>query len=150
MDEESEHSYLSVSQERLDKALRHKRDSDKASLLLAQTYIIAEQFDKADSVFQQLLQSDHISATAFNDIGVLAFQQQRYTQAENYFQKSIDTEPAFLKAYYNLSLVKNELGKRDEAIKLIQHYIDTEKDDTWNAVAKNLLRDYQEDRDNYF
>ncbi len=150
MDKESDQSYLNVSQDRLDKALRHKRDSDKASILLAQTYIIANQFDKADSVFQHILQSDQIAATAFNDIGVLSFQQQQYTQAEDYFLKSIEAESTFLKAYYNLSLTKNKLGKRDEAIQLIQHYIDSEKNDTWNAVAKNLLRDYQEDRDNYF
>lgn len=150
MNEESEQSYLNVSQNRLAKALKHNPDSDKASVLLVQTFIMENQFDKADSIVQRILQRDKISGTTFNDIGVLYFQKQHYNHAEAYFQKSIDAEPTFLLAYYNLSLTKNKLGKRDEAIELIRQYIHFEKDDTWNAAAQNLLRDYQEDRDSYF
>ena len=149
MAEEPTTNYLDDVQARMNKILQRSKKSTNALLVLSQTFIIREQFSRADSLLGSLAESVNPSNKVLNDIGVLSFQQGEYHEAENYFERCIVTDPTFLEPIYNLSLTKEKLNKLDQAIELMQRYIDLEKNEEWNRVAQSKLKDYLENKNDY-
>ncbi|GEM_PF-5619491 len=58
-------------------------------------------------------------ARAYNDLGIIAMEQDRLQQAVNYFSKGIELDPKLISARHYLSDVLIELGQFDEGVQLI-------------------------------
>jgi len=141
---EEEKGYLKQSRARLGKALSHGEQSLTAQELLAQTFIIAKDYVRADSVLRTLAPSAQSSPKLLNDLGVYYFQQQDWANAEKYLSEAIRVDPQFPEAKYNLALVRMKTGSLEEARKLLQDYLAVESDANWRRAAEGLQDEFRE------
>ncbi len=144
MGEEDEQNYLQQAQARLEKALAQGEQSPKARQLLAQIFIIAQQYPAADSILHTIDSAALHSAALLNDRGVYYFQRQDWASAEKYFSEAIQADPKFGEARYNLALVKMQLGAKDEANAILDEYVQIEPDENWQNAARGLQDELRE------
>jgi hypothetical protein len=124
-------------------AIANGYDSPKAKRLLAQIYILNDQYTQADSILQQLKQDSPTLATALNDLGVIYFRKKNWKMAAQFFAAAIQADPQIKEARYNLALAKIEMGEAAEVIAILDDYIKLETVDGWKDAARRLKRDLQ-------
>jgi Tfp pilus assembly protein PilF len=73
---------------------------------------------------------------AWNNLGTIAYQTQRYDQAEVYFRRGLQADPAAFEPLVNLGGVLVTLGKVDEALKYNLYAVLSRPDD---ALANSQL-----------
>lgn len=142
--EEEEEDYLSRVIRLTGQALKHDPDSPRAKHLRAQVFIIQGKWSAADSLLRQVIDAPDVSASAFNDLGVLRYQQGRWREAARHFSQAIEKDPQLAEAYYNLALAQMKLESPTEAIATLERYLQLEKDEGWRLAAMNLLRKLRE------
>lgn len=132
-------SYLEQAKSRLIRAINKDSRSLKAIQLLAQIFIIEREDAKADSILTQMKKAATPSAALLNDLGVLYFQKREWKNAANNFQSARALDKNFLEAYYNLGLAKMKLHEPDEAISILNKYLELEDDEVWKDAAQHLI-----------
>jgi tetratricopeptide (TPR) repeat protein len=146
MGEENSTSYLQQAASLAEAALKGGWKSDAAKQLLAQVFIISQDYDKADSIFKLIKTDAARSATALNDLGVLNYQKKNWESAASYFAAAIQTAPQLEEARYNLALAKAKLGAIDETIAILDEYLKLETDDGWKAAAEEFQKKLKAER----
>lgn len=131
--------YVSRAESKLKKAIRKGSKSPKASHLLAQIFLMEQQYARADSVLAQLSSESQTSAALLNDIGVLHFYKQDWNKAAERFQAAIKADNNFLEARYNLALTKIELGLLDEAKAILKTYQQLDDSEAWKDAAQRWI-----------
>ena len=53
---------------------------------------------------------------AYNNLGKILSQQERYAEAAEYFRRSIEIDPRFVKGYHNYAVCMTKLDRMDEAL----------------------------------
>jgi len=95
---------------------------------LARFAVLLGQYEEADDrvMVQRLL----------NNIGLCHYKMGDYTAAEEAFQKVIDENPLYVKAYYNLGKVRERQGRRNEALKLYEKAVAIEPlyEKAWEGI----------------
>jgi tetratricopeptide (TPR) repeat protein len=79
--------------------------------------LVLEQEDRLQEAEQALLASLRLQETtpALTDLGALYYQQERYGEAEHYFERSLQLGPAAAVGYLNLGDAYRHLGRATEA-----------------------------------
>jgi superkiller protein 3 len=95
---------------------------------LSKALISAGRAEEAGEVMQELVLLQPDNATFYLQLGVAAYYQNKYGEAQTGFRKAIDLNPAFANAYSNLGAVLNEQQKHNEAEAVLRKAIDLKPD----------------------
>jgi len=137
--------YLDQAKSRLEQAFENGAESLKGQRLLSQIYIIEKDFKKADSLFAHLKADSKASAALYNDVGVLAYQENDWQRAAEYFELALKKDAQMREAYYNLALANMQQEDFKKAILMLQKYVLLENDKAWINAALNLLNKIQDE-----
>ena len=69
--------------------------------------------------------------------------QKKWLKAAEYYVASLNVDPDYPEALYNLALVKSKSGEIDAAITILERCIILEEDDGWRRAARNLQQKLQ-------
>ena len=89
---------------------------DQQALERALQHHSAGRLAEAESIYQQVLQSDPNQPVALHLLGVIAHQVEKNDVAVNLISQALAFTPEFAEAHSNLGLALKELGRLDEAI----------------------------------
>ena len=93
-------------------------------IVLALTYAHQEQYDKAISLVNEVIQSypseDYAGPYDFHCLGVLYYKNKQYGEAEEALQKSIKRNAQFADTYYYLAMLAQQAGTLDQAKALME------------------------------
>ncbi len=142
--DEAEVSYISEALNLTRKVVSFNSESPKALQLQAHIFFIQQKYLQADSVLQLIVYEGNNTASILNDLGVLKFAQRDIKKSIHYFESTIKIDPNFKEAYYNLAIAKSKTGDTEEAIKLINQFLNIENDEGWKNAALNLLDELQQ------
>ena len=117
----SEQQQTRTIQQTIDLALQHHR---------------AGRLSQAETIYQQILQSDTNHPVALHLLGVIAHQVGKNDKAVNLITRALVIKPDFAEAHSNLGLVLQHLGKPEEAVASYQKALELEPD---HVVAHNNL-----------
>jgi len=95
---------------------------------LAMQHSSAGDLSRAESICQQILQSDPDHPVALNLLGGIAHQVGKTDIAADLIGKALATRPDYAEANYNLGIVLKHQGKLDEAVASLQKALDVKPD----------------------
>ena len=87
----------------------------KQSLRIAREHYDRREFDKAEPLLRQILESVDRFADVHNMLGVAAHERRDYHEAESCFGRALEINPNYTEAALNLAVTYNDLGKYDLA-----------------------------------
>jgi tetratricopeptide (TPR) repeat protein len=90
----------------------------KQLLLLGREHFQRGEYDKADYLLKQVVTSGDRFADVLDMLGVIAHLRGDYSQAELYFRRALELNPAYTEAQLNLLVTYTELGKYEAASEL--------------------------------
>lgn len=134
---------LDVAKTRLQTALSHDPNSLEARRLLAQLYLTEGDFARAEQIYREAGPAAARSAPFLNDMGVLAFRQEKWGQAAHNFQKALTVDPNFPEAYYNLALTMEKMGDLIPALDNLNRYIELETNEGWKNAALSTKAEWE-------
>jgi hypothetical protein len=135
--EQDNKSYLDQALQYTQKALTKDNKSTQARLLQVQIFIINHDYQKADSLLNQVKEK---TASFYNDRGVLKFLNDDLTAAAEYFKSSINADKKFKEAYYNLALTECQLGNKEAGRTYLTVYLTLENDTGWRNAASQMIK----------
>ncbi|MEK7728760.1 MAG: hypothetical protein AAB354_10135, partial [candidate division KSB1 bacterium] len=141
--EEKEETYLDRAKAQVEKAIANGATSVAAKQLLIQISVMNQDYARADVLVRELEPLAKKSPTLANDLGVYYFQRQAWRKAEEYFAAARAGDPKLSEAYFNLALAQAQLGKKSEALAVIQEYLVLETDEGWKLAAQTLKQKLQ-------
>ncbi|MFB0518392.1 MAG: tetratricopeptide repeat protein [Acidobacteriota bacterium] len=130
----------------LTKALEFFPDNPQLFISLSSVYIDTGRPEKAEEMFQQLVQLSPTAETYFN-IGVQYYNNQQPEKAVEYFQKTVELNPEFSMAYYDLGLALVSLDKLEEAVEVFEKYLELEPDTPEALEIKQLIEAIKKSED---
>ncbi|TKJ34173.1 hypothetical protein CEE39_02765 [bacterium (candidate division B38) B3_B38] len=120
------------------KALEFFPDNPQLYINLSSVYVDTGRPEKAEEMFQQLVQLSPTAETYFN-IGVQYYNNQQPEKAIEYFRKTVELNPKFAMVYYDLGLALVSLEKLEEAVSVFEKYLELEPDSPEAAEVKKLI-----------
>ncbi len=89
----------------------------QAQIRLGRDYLKTKQYDRAETIFLNILRKMQL-ADVYNSLGLVYADQGKFNFAEIAFQKALQINPNYMEAALNLSVVYNNLGlgKKSKAI----------------------------------
>jgi Flp pilus assembly protein TadD len=107
---------LPLAELHLQRAYSYVPDNPETNLALGNLHLAQGDKIGAKSFYRAALQSDGRHNSALNNLGVLALEERQWEMAINFFQASIQSDPADAKTHYLLA--RTELEKGDSAAAL--------------------------------
>ncbi|MBV6504988.1 MAG: hypothetical protein ILNGONEN_00544 [Syntrophorhabdaceae bacterium] len=144
-DEDS--TYLETAQKQIDRVLQRDPKSVKAKQVLAQIFVIRQEYAKADSVLQSNAAEISDDPALLNDQGVLHFALNDLPAAAKDFVAAIKADPKLLEARYNLALVQAKLGMSAEARANLQRYVELETDEGLRRAAAEFQKQLNQSKE---
>jgi Flp pilus assembly protein TadD len=95
---------------------------------LSKALLSAGRAAEAGEVMQELVLLQPDNAVFYLQLGVAAYYQKKYGEAQTCFRKAIELDPAFANAYSNLGGVLSDQGKHSEAEAVLRKAIDLKPD----------------------
>jgi tetratricopeptide (TPR) repeat protein len=111
----------------------------EAILSLGRSLLELDQPQKADDVLQRLDAISDVTAAEYFTAGRLYSQRRQYHQALAEFERADKVDPALVGLQYQRAVVLDQLGRSDEALKLLKNLVSIKPDG--DADALNLLSD---------
>jgi tetratricopeptide (TPR) repeat protein len=87
----------------------------KQCLLLGREYYQKREFDKAEPVLRQVLESAERLADVHDMLGVICHSRGNFAQAEYHFERALAINPSYTEAALNLAVTYNDRGKYEAA-----------------------------------
>src|SRR5262245_35155231 len=87
----------------------------KQILLLGREHYAKREFDKADQLLRQVLETDDRFADVHDMLGVIAHSRGNFTEAEKHFERALRINPSYTEAALNLAVTYNDRGKYEAA-----------------------------------
>ena len=87
--------------------------------------------ERAREIFQQAAARDPRRGEAYNAVGVTYYARGDYPDALSWYKRSVEADPLFGDAYYNMACSYAMQGRRDLAFRILKlaalnHYLDRE------------------------
>ena len=111
-------------------------------LVAGECYLNLQDYEGAEEIFQRLLDFSPEHEQAWWMMGQAILFQNRFREAEEYFDKSIELGATDVEPYYYGAMVKAILSRKDAVLLLLRKALEICPD--WEASAREdgLLRDY--------
>ena len=87
----------------------------KQTLLLGREHYQKREFDKAEQMLRQVLETDDRLADVHDMLGVICHSRGNFTQAEHHFERALALNPNYTEAALNLAVTYNDRGKYEAA-----------------------------------
>ena len=87
----------------------------KQLLLLGREHYQKREFDKAEQMLRQVLDTDEHLADVHDMLGVVSHAHGNFAQAEFHFERALVINPSYTEAALNLAVTYNDLGKYEAA-----------------------------------
>jgi tetratricopeptide (TPR) repeat protein len=111
--------------------------SAQANYQLGLVYVKLKDFDNAKKTYQIVTELNPTSADAFFNLGYVQAVTKNYSKAEEMYKRVVELAPSYLdEALYNLALVQDKEGKREECIANLQKALSVNPE---NQLAKEYL-----------
>lgn len=91
---------------------------------LGDTLTRVGQFDQAIETYRRAEKHAPLPATLLNDLANCYYRTKEYAAAERYYSRALEADSELLTATRNLGLTKAQLGKTDEALVLLQQFLE--------------------------
>lgn len=104
---------------------------------LAMTHYRLKNYDKSTDVYNRIILLEKNNVFAYNSIGNNYWIKKDFTNAETSFRKAIQIDPYSIPSYSNLALMLDELGRKQEAIDVLNQGLAINEN---NSELKILLR----------
>lgn len=119
---------------------------DEIRAKLADIYIRNKEVEKAAEQLRAIVQSDPANAQADHYLGSLAYDQKKFPEAADYFQKTILLNEKWEPAYYDLAGVQINMDKANEALSTLERARQKFKpgfvQEFFTGLAYSKLKDY--------
>jgi tetratricopeptide (TPR) repeat protein len=89
---------------------------------LGEAYMKKQEFDKAKAEFLEDAKIEPDVAFNYDQLGVIAFQQQQAKEAEQYFRHALRFDPKLASSEYQLARVYQQAGKSAKALSELTRY----------------------------
>jgi tetratricopeptide (TPR) repeat protein len=113
----------------------------EATYKLAVTKYNQKDFEGAITVYQKLISKDVCNPSAHNGLGNIYRDQKKYSLAEESYRKSIGCDETYVAAYSNLAIMLMDLGKKEEANKIVDEGL---KNNPESSDLKNIRQILEE------
>jgi len=90
-------------------------DRLKQILLLGREHYATREFDKAEQLLREVLDTEDRFADVHDMLGVIAHARGNFVAAEHHFERALAINPAYTEAALNLAVTYNDRGKYDAA-----------------------------------
>jgi tetratricopeptide (TPR) repeat protein len=87
----------------------------KQLLLLGREHYQKREFDKAEQLLRQVLETDDRLADVHDMLGVICHAQGNFAHAEQHFERALAINPSYTEAALNLAVTYNDRGKYEAA-----------------------------------
>ena len=111
---------FAVANTKLGLAFAYAPDNAELNFALGELRQVEGHNAEAKSFYATTLQNDSRHSRAFNNLGVLAFEEQRYPLAESFFRHSLEVDPQNAKTHFLMARTLVAAGQRQSA----QHEIE--------------------------
>ena len=102
----------------------------QASYNLARAYVESSQFAKATALLNSLLEKDPRNTITLETLGYAAYKQDKLDVALGYYRRVLDIAPAEKNALFNVALILEKQGKKEEALVAFKHLYEVSSDPT--------------------
>ncbi|HEY2124592.1 MAG TPA: tetratricopeptide repeat protein [Chthoniobacterales bacterium] len=102
---------------KLEKAFAYVPDNAELNFALGELHQVQGQTTEAKSFYAAALQSDPRHDRAFNNLGLLALDEQRYSLAESFFRRSLEVDSKNAKTHFLLAKTLLAAGQREPAVR---------------------------------
>lgn len=106
---------LETAERALIRAYRYVPSSTETNFALGNLWLAKGDLQRAERAYQRTLQLSPRHSDALSNLGVIAMQQKRWTDAEQLFEASIVADSHDAKTYYLLALMRYEAGRPSAA-----------------------------------
>lgn len=96
-------------------------------------------YDKALAVYKNGIQNNQDVARLYTGQGFAQQKLKRHDEAEQSLSRALEIEPNNVAATFNMAVVKHELGREDEAMQVLESYLDRAEDSGRREAAQSLL-----------
>jgi serine/threonine protein kinase/Flp pilus assembly protein TadD len=111
--------------------------SAQANYQLGLVYVKLNDFENAKKTYQIVAELNPTSADAFFNLGYVHAVTKNYPKAEEMYKRVVELAPSYLdEALYNLALVQDKEGKRDQCIANLEKALSVKPE---NQLAKEYL-----------
>ena len=101
--------------------------------------------DETIASYQRVLQLNHKHSDAYNNLGMVFYNEGKFSKAVDNYQKAVEIEPNFADAHYNLANALKQTGDLGSAIKSYRSSIKINPNDAEVlSHCGNALKDYGE------
>jgi tetratricopeptide (TPR) repeat protein len=87
----------------------------KQTLLLGREHYAKREFDKAEPLLREVLETEDRFADVHDMLGVIAHSRGNFIAAEKHFERALAINPAYTEAALNLAVTYNDRGKYEKA-----------------------------------
>ena len=117
-----------------------KNNTEKTNKLIAKALSFKQNGDliNAEIILKDVLKLDSNNFIALNNIGNIYSAQNELKKAKIFFSKAINIKHNYSNAIFNLALVNEEMGNKEEAIKFYKDAIKYDQDNL--GIYYNLSR----------
>jgi superkiller protein 3 len=119
--------------------LEKEPQSQDTLINLSAIYFEQGNLDEGMKYFQQLDKKTLTDSTLFYNIGILFFKNNQIELAIEYLSKSLDLNPKYVDAYYQMGLANLNKGDMEKAKASFAKVIELAPESEKAAQAKNLL-----------
>jgi protein O-mannosyl-transferase len=123
------------------KALARRPDNIQMAGALAGTLIQMDELDEAAMVCRAQLEMHRDNPGLLNNLGVVYQKKREPKRAKALFEKSLEQDPAYVKARFNLATVLLALKQKDEATKHLERIVRKHGKTQAGEAARRLLDD---------
>ena len=122
------------------KALELEPASVSALSRLGYIYVRENDFPQAIKSYQKAGELEPLLPNTFFNLGYIFAITEDYVEAEKMYMRVVDLEPDFLdEALFNLAMVQEQLGQREQCIKNLKRAIDINPENTSAAAFLNQI-----------
>lgn len=109
------------------------------AFLLVRTYGVLEQDDKAAAVLERMLQKDPFNPRILYELGTVYVNLDRFEEAQEVLQQSLDIEPAQPNAYVHLAVIAAASG---DGVAFVRHVLDAIEVDPRDQELPGMLAEF--------